>query len=72
VKFANRPVVKSKLPANFPFLVEFQNVFGNWVAVSGHKTEDEAQDAAEQYSLTYCTVANSGPLRIRHYTGGPM
>lgn len=62
--------IKSGEKANYPFVLEFRNVFGHWCAVSSHLTDQDAQDAGTRY---IAAGSNCGrPLRITHYTGGPF
>lgn len=63
-------VVSSPAPANYPFAVQYQNVFGNWCTIQAYLTEPEAQRAGVAY---ISQGSNCGrPLRIEHCAGGSI
>ncbi len=61
-------VTKSKLPANFPYVVQFKNPLGNWHSLSAFKDKSAAFQYAKAYAVAYPTLT----IRVIHYTGGPM
>lgn len=63
-------IVKSPAPANYPFVLQFQNVFGNWCSISAHLTAVEAQRAGETYISQGSNCGRA--VRIEHCTGGPI
>ena len=63
------PKAKSKLPANFPFVVEYKNTgTGNWNSHAAFKMFAAAKESAEILSKNYPKLT----IRVMEYTGGSM
>lgn len=59
--------ISSKSKSNFPFLVETRNT-EYWNCVKPFDNEWSAIQYAEQVVKTFPKL----PVRVHHYTGGPM
>ena len=67
----NNPVgkSKSKLPANFPYVVQHKNTgTGNWNTDAAFKSMEQAADYAHALAKSYPRLT----IRVNHYTGGAM
>lgn len=60
-------IVKSKLKANFPYIVEVKNT-ENWNSSMAYLSLDEAKEKAKALQAEYRCL----PIRIKHCVGGPM
>lgn len=57
----------SKGKSNFPYIVETRNT-ENWNSVAAFSDEWNAIKYAEQVAKVFPKL----PIRVHHYTGGPM
>lgn len=59
--------VKTKRPANFPFVVQHLNT-ENWNTAAAYLSEDDAVKHAERIAEKYPYMR----VRVEHCAGGPM